>query len=189
MNGENSRDLLILARVRQAEADGFYKGTEAASAELLRLQDVIRTGGAMYRAERASMGIPAGHDPHQTAEAEVECLRKERDALRNLVDAAPPMLGAHFAALIAFYRDDERRAIAAWLQFQADMFDKQGDSDEAGAFHGAAFQVAKGAKMIGPGASALSAKAMRSGTVEGIGGTGGVISEEALRAADDRKAE
>lgn len=38
--------------------------TEALRAENERLRMVIRTGGAMYRAERATMGIPAGHDPY-----------------------------------------------------------------------------------------------------------------------------
>jgi hypothetical protein len=32
-------------------------------AEAARLREVIRTGGAMYRAERAALGIPGGIDP------------------------------------------------------------------------------------------------------------------------------
>lgn len=36
-----------------------------AVAEVERLRRVIRTGGAMYRMERACMGVPGGHDPDQ----------------------------------------------------------------------------------------------------------------------------
>lgn len=32
-------------------------------AEVNRLRNVIKTGGAMYRAERAALGIPGGFDP------------------------------------------------------------------------------------------------------------------------------
>lgn len=35
--------------------------------EVERLRNVIRTGGAMYRLERARMGIAGGHDPEQHA--------------------------------------------------------------------------------------------------------------------------
>jgi len=38
---------------------------EAAETEAERLRNVIRTGGAMYRLERATLGIPGGHDPAQ----------------------------------------------------------------------------------------------------------------------------
>lgn len=184
---------------------------DAASTELARLQNVIRTGGAMYRMERATMGIPGGHDPNQTAEMEAfqrgeaqgfhdgaweagleilrlqtECerLRTECGAWKDLCESGPDRVARSFAILAGFYRDDERRDIAAWLQHQADLFSKQEDYQAAADYQDAAMQVAKGAKMIGPGAAALSAKAARSGCVEGAGGTGGVISEAALAAAD-----
>lgn len=37
----------------------------AMAREVLRLRDVIKTGGAMYRLERAALGIAGGHDPNQ----------------------------------------------------------------------------------------------------------------------------
>lgn len=41
---------------------------DAQYAEVSRLRNVIRTGGAMYRAERAVMGIPGGIDPDPRSE-------------------------------------------------------------------------------------------------------------------------
>lgn len=38
----------------------------ALKAENERLRDVIKTGGAMYRAERARMGIPGGIDAYES---------------------------------------------------------------------------------------------------------------------------
>lgn len=57
------------------------------SKEILRLRRVIRTGGAMYRAERACMGIPGGLDPNDlrttaervSAEAKVDPVASVRD--------------------------------------------------------------------------------------------------------------
>lgn len=38
--------------------------------EVERLRNVIRTGGAMYRIERAMLGIPGGHDPNEKIDQE-----------------------------------------------------------------------------------------------------------------------
>ena len=55
-----------------ATADDVRRGAtatiETMYAEIHRLRNVIRTGGAMYRAERACLGIPGGYDPEQHAD-------------------------------------------------------------------------------------------------------------------------
>jgi hypothetical protein len=90
----------------------------------------------------------------------VEQLREERDAWRGLCEAGPQHVNVAIGALVSFYRDDERRDITAWLKHQGDQLAKQGEA-EAEAYLMAAYQVAEGARMIGPGASRLSAAARR----------------------------
>lgn len=51
---------------------------EERDAEIRRLKDVIRTGGAALRAERAALGVPGGID-----EDDVSLMRAERDRLRT----------------------------------------------------------------------------------------------------------
>jgi len=57
-----------------------------------RLEGVIRTGGAMYRAERATMGIPKGRDEEgqPILPADIRALAEEiaKGQSRSLVDAA-----------------------------------------------------------------------------------------------------
>jgi hypothetical protein len=55
--GEEDSDTRPLGKVevcRACQASNLY--------EIERLRNVIKTGGALYRAERAAMGIPAGID-------------------------------------------------------------------------------------------------------------------------------
>lgn len=53
-----------MSRTKHARKARLTKRAQAAEAEVVRLRTVIRTGGAMYRAERAVMGIPGGVDPN-----------------------------------------------------------------------------------------------------------------------------
>lgn len=54
-----------------------------AEAEVERLRDIIRTGGASYRAERSVLGIPGGLDP-EDAESLLESARLQGESVRQL---------------------------------------------------------------------------------------------------------
>lgn len=71
----------LKGRVVLADADAAKY-----AAERDRLREVIRTGGAMYRAERATMGIPGGIDPND--------LRSTVERQRAVIDAAMLMYAA-----------------------------------------------------------------------------------------------
>ncbi len=62
------------------ESDGVREPKRSPADEIERLRNVIRIGGAMYRAERAAMGIPAGHDPNQESPVR-DLLPRCREAL------------------------------------------------------------------------------------------------------------
>jgi hypothetical protein len=104
--------------------DAAIRAVPVLSAELRRLQTVIKTGGAMYRAERAAMGIPGGIDEGaivaasetvSAQQARIRELEAERDRLRKLFDDAGQ--GEHnVLALVDHYQD---AAIAAQARIRA----------------------------------------------------------------------
>lgn len=60
---ETKREIATADQIAKVLVVSAEKRAEAAEAEVERLRTVIRTGGAMYRAERSTMGIPGGMDP------------------------------------------------------------------------------------------------------------------------------
>lgn len=76
--------------------------------EIERLRTVIRTGGAMYRAERACLGIPGGYEPRQETETPIFHVTHVPDdvhAYRHVIERVE-----------AESRRDERMKVAAELE-------------------------------------------------------------------------
>jgi len=71
--------------------DEWKRRALAAEAEKARLEAVIRTGGAMYRAERAAMGIPGGIDDEKRV---VDWGAMTAEEIAALVESAPVVLRA-----------------------------------------------------------------------------------------------